>query len=202
LYEEFDWLKGDGTAYIDTLVNKLKGTITVDIDRTAVTSNSPILGRESVSVASYQSRFGVNLLYQNNKYIADIWGNSTASGYHINIDMVDTLYLDLDTKIASTKSGNSTSIDIETNFGGYNMLLFAKNDGSVPSSKRWRGGIGNFKMADVISLSPVRLLRPLPAYMDANGKPRAAGECGMWDKVSDKFYGNVASSGRFTVLNN
>jgi hypothetical protein len=55
---------------------------------------------------------------------------------------------------------------------------------------------------DRLNLSPARLLRPLPAYMDANGKPRAAGECGMWDKVSNKFYGNVATSGRFTVLNN
>lgn len=38
--------------------------------------------------------------------------------------------------------------------------------------------------------------------MDANGIARQAGECGMWDKVGNQFYGNVATSGRFTVLNN
>lgn len=48
-------------------------------------------------------------------------------------------------------------------------------------------------------LVPVRLLRPLPAYLDANGIARQAGECGMYDTVNDKFYGNVASSGSFTV---
>jgi hypothetical protein len=49
---------------------------------------------------------------------------------------------------------------------------------------------------------PVKLLRPIPSKYDANGIARQAGECGMWDKVSNKFYGNVASTGRFTVLNN
>lgn len=49
---------------------------------------------------------------------------------------------------------------------------------------------------------PVRLLRPLPSYLDANGKARKQFECGMLDTVSGKFYGNVATSGNFTVSDN
>lgn len=45
---------------------------------------------------------------------------------------------------------------------------------------------------------PCRLLRPIPASLDANGIARNAGECGMYDSISGKFYGNVGS-GTFTV---
>lgn len=48
---------------------------------------------------------------------------------------------------------------------------------------------------------PCRLLRPIPTTLDANGIARDAGECGMWDKVGNKFYGNVANGGSFTVEN-
>lgn len=50
-------------------------------------------------------------------------------------------------------------------------------------------------------LVPCKLLQSIPAILDGNGIARQAGECGMWDKVNDKFYGNVASSGTFTVSN-
>jgi len=49
------------------------------------------------------------------------------------------------------------------------------------------------------SYIPVKLLRSIPSKYDANGIARQAGECGMYDTVNDKFYGNVASSGTFTV---
>lgn len=46
---------------------------------------------------------------------------------------------------------------------------------------------------------PVKLLRSIPPRHDANGIARQAGECGMYDTVNDLFYGNVASSGVFSV---
>jgi len=46
---------------------------------------------------------------------------------------------------------------------------------------------------------PVKLLRSIPSKYDANGIARQAGECGMYDTVNDLFYGNVASSGVFSV---
>ena len=49
---------------------------------------------------------------------------------------------------------------------------------------------------------PCRLLRPIPAALDANGIARNADECGMFNSVNGLFYGNVASSGTFTVSDN
>ena len=195
-YEVHQWLVGDGTAYIDTLVNKLKGTITVDIDRTAVTGNLPILGREAYPGLGFKSRCVMLLLYSIN--VADVYGIKTTGGYGVHIGVKDTIYIDLDAKIISTKSGNSNSLDVGTDINGYNMLLFADNNGSAPSYC-WSGGIGEFKMADVIHLVPCKLLRSIPSKYDANGIVRQAGECGMYDTVNDKFYGNVASSGTFSV---
>jgi hypothetical protein len=51
----------------------------------------------------------------------------------------------------------------------------------------------------ISSLVPCRLLRPIPRNLDAQCKSRVAGECGMIDLVSGRFYGNVASSGAFSL---
>ena len=49
------------------------------------------------------------------------------------------------------------------------------------------------------NLIPVKLLHSIPSKYDANGIARQSGECGMYDTVNDVFYGNVASSGTFSV---
>lgn len=59
--------------------------------------------------------------------------------------------------------------------------------------------IGNITIDNELNLVPVKLLRSIPSKYDANGIARQAGECGMYDTVNDKFYGNVASSGTFSV---
>ena len=59
--------------------------------------------------------------------------------------------------------------------------------------------VRNFKIDGVIDLIPVKLLHSIPSKYDANGIARQAGECGMYDTVNDLFYGNVASSGTFSV---
>lgn len=48
---------------------------------------------------------------------------------------------------------------------------------------------------------PCTLTMDLPASMDANNIARTKGTSGMWDLVSDKFYGNVANSGTFKAVN-
>ncbi len=48
---------------------------------------------------------------------------------------------------------------------------------------------------------PCRLVCDLPASKSWDGKPHPSGECGMWDKVSDIFYGNAGTQGAFTVTN-
>ena len=59
--------------------------------------------------------------------------------------------------------------------------------------------VRNFKIDGVIDLIPVKLLKSIPSKYDGNGIARQVGECGMYDTVNDVFYGNVASSGSFTV---
>lgn len=46
----------------------------------------------------------------------------------------------------------------------------------------------------VVKYIPCKLLRNIPSALDANNIQRNAGECGMYDCISGKFYGNIASS--------
>ena len=52
-----------------------------------------------------------------------------------------------------------------------------------------------------ISLTPIQLTSSIPAYLASDNLPHSAGECGMWDSVSEKFYGNANTSGKFSVEN-
>jgi hypothetical protein len=201
LYEEFDWLCGNGTAYFRIPVNIYQESLYVkfhpissDADREFwagfynVSSNTIIEIRGMIGSSNELAiRFG---LREN--------GEATTSVLiKRNIDFlsdftIETQYSE-DNKVNVTFNGSpGTATPIIDSRANKDVLVAFKTT--------WC----RFAMVttDRISLTPVRLLRPLPAYMDANGRPRAAGECGMWDKVSNKFYGNVATSGRFTVLNN
>jgi hypothetical protein len=80
--------------------------------------------------------------------------------------------------------GNQISISFN-NAGNYN-----KNTIHLTSSISVDGSI---------RYTPCKLLKPIPAELDADGIARAAGSCGMYDEKNHKFYGNVASSGTFTV---
>lgn len=59
----------------------------------------------------------------------------------------------------------------------------------------------SIKVDGVTRYVPCQLLRSIPRNLDAQCKERVAGECGMIDLISGKFYGNVANSGTFTVEN-
>ena len=59
----------------------------------------------------------------------------------------------------------------------------------------------SIKVDGVTRYVPCQLLRSIPRNLDAQCKERQAGDCGMIDLISGKFYGNVASSGTFTVEN-
>ena len=97
---------------------------------------------------------------------------------------------------------NNGLTNAETNA---DVLLFENiaNNGTY-----FHGDIAYFRITDPtfsinrVNMTPCRLLRPIPASLDANGIARNAGECGMFDAVSGKFFGNVASSGSFTVSDN
>jgi len=88
-----------------------------------------------------------------------------------------------------------------------NLLLFAQYRRQTPTSTPQKTGfsdvmIARFEIVGQISLIPCRLLRPIPASLDANGIARNAEECGMYNSVNGLFYGNVANGGSFTVSDN
>ena len=86
---------------------------------------------------------------------------------------------------------------------GRSIALFQLT--TTKTQNYFHGDIAYFRITDPtfsidrVNMTPCRLLRPIPASLDANGIARNAGECGMYDTVSGKFYGNVANSGSFTV---
>lgn len=65
------------------------------------------------------------------------------------------------------------------------------------------GKFYNFIIEDVegiiLDMKPCKLTQDISADKASDNKPHSAGECGMWDMVSDKFFGNANSEGEFTV---
>lgn len=81
------------------------------------------------------------------------------------------------------------------------ISVFTSNNFDSQSIK-FSGRISYFNIPNKLALTPCRLLRPIPSTLDGNGRVRNAGECGMYDSISGKFYGNVATTGNFTVSDN
>ena len=200
-YEVHQWLKGDGTTYIDTLITSYSGIIKVGFKSTQ-SINCAIFGREA-SKSDYTDRL-VLLRYYNNRYnVSDLYGIKTSGGYGIPTNLNDEeLTIDLDNKIMTNKSGSySIQINVGVNVTGFSVILFGRrlNESTVSAIAPSDVAIKNFSVSNQINLIPCKLLKPVPKWLDANGIARQAGECGMYDTVNDKFYGNVASSGTFSV---
>lgn len=186
-----EWLVGDGTAYIDTLVSDLTNVNVVICCFSAkgVLVDNRIFGRE---MSGSWLTVGVDM---NNNSRLSVWiGNSLQ---YPSIDTnEDFIEIDLINNIART-SLQSYNFNAPASIGR-TFYLFGNNGYNIP----FVGKIKQFTIGNTLHFVPCRLLRPIPATLDANGIARNAGECGMYDAVSGKFYGNVASSGAFTVSDN
>lgn len=200
IYEEYEWLKGDGKAYIDTLIKDFTGVTDLSVSAKKINNSSgSIMGCEG---PNNTNRFIYNLAYTSNKnrlisfigtVINPTYDNKKA--YKINVNFVENFE-----KINGSKRTYSTIPAIL-----YRTLpLFATKElnGTVKniSSDIY---IEYFRVDNSMHLVPCKLLQSIPAILDGNGIARQAGECGMWDKVSNQFYGNINSiEGSFTVENN
>lgn len=193
-YEVHQWLKGDGTAYIDTLVSDLTNVknIYCKIKKPSDLSNissQRVFGRENVG--NYSGTRFVVRPYNNH---LELYTSTTA--YTLSFtENDDYININAESNTASTSQQSKTIEDIKKN--GISLGLFA--DHVITFSAFYKGSIGEFTIDGTINLIPVKLLRSIPSKYDANGIARQAGECGMYDTVNDLFYGNVASSGSFTV---
>lgn len=196
-----EWLVGDGTAYIDTLHNTnedLDWETKVDNirDNTFLFWFRTIrgMGDESMIVRTAPSRFR----YANNSN--EFEDNLTSQP--INVETFGTTIFINGVGHSITKYYSRPSILFR--------LFYAEVDAESQTlvdtdytTNRVKCAYFAFRNDNVyvMHLVPCRLLRPIPAILDANGIARNAGECGMFDSISGKFYGNVGS-GTFTVSDN
>lgn len=190
-YERWDWLKGDGLAWIDTL-HKCSTTINVDvlINADYVTfadyigaENSDNSGNLRIGVENSTGRLGcVRYNGSKVKFVApNTDANIVVGGGYVSV--------------------NGTKQSFNTLVSSYNITI-----GGVNKRNTVKGNPCNFRYVNIsdvdysLYLSPIKLLSPCPPNLSANGKPYPIGECGMIDSISGKFYGN-SGSGSFSVYN-
>ena len=192
-----EWLKGDGRAYIDTnvIVNVATLLISTKINRSNGTGNYFIFGSRDIvrsddpstsSVVVSPQLFRCDIIDGNN-----IFDSSSIASIELSFPTIIINGQSVTTQRVPTTSQNTFRI----------FTTSVVNSGTYC----FNGGISGFVLNDgthSLNLIPVRLLRPIPASLDANGIARNADECGMYNSVNGLFYGNVAASGSFTVSDN
>lgn len=184
------WLKGDGSSYIDTgiivptekfvcitkLRNREKRTVpTAYFAFTVRQIQSAAVPYISVNPRTDEQRYYVDLTVPRS-YVP--FGSGE---FDINITMPS----------ASTLQGD---------------LMFFRSRNVNFGNSPWIGDIAAFLLTSLdstfrVEMQPCRLLRAIPAELDANGIARPADTCGMYNIVNGLFYGNVAPGGTFTVEN-
>ncbi len=186
IYEEYEWLVGDIPAGISMMklpIGTYNISYNVKYDRIANTT-------------LFETDNDYRYFNSGNSHITAVWdiNNSvTVIQYNSNTFTTDTiipiagnaemLYIN---NQEVTKYGNAISNVVFRSGSNYGNTISYTSSITVDGIERY---------------IPCKLLQPIPAILDGNGIARAAGICGMWDKVSNRFYGNVASRGSFTVSN-
>lgn len=192
-----EWLVGDGEAYINTTHN----------------TNEVLEYETSVSNLTFGKClfwFRIGGYAENKSVMIAATDNTTYKGLRVaNVSSEARLsQFESDNVVVSTDS-NSIYINgiqypcIKSDDASMIIRLFYSlyNDATSDSVK-----CAYFRLLSnnsiVQNLTPCRLLRPIPAALDANGIARNADECGMYNSVNGLFYGNVANGGAFTVSDN
>lgn len=198
-YVRAEWLIGDGSAYIDT-----KHNTNEDLDWSTRAYLTYPASKNCRDLFWY--RFDSN---NTNAVVLTLSNNSTYSGLRVGNNTNEIrvpIQSDIDVEVIwNSQKVNINGVEYSATKQSpisYPFMLFRHritDTVSVISSKDVK--CNYFKLGDVLFLTPCQLLRDIPATLDANNIARTAGECGMIDSISGKFYGNVASSGSFTVEN-
>ena len=200
-YETADWLKGDGVAYIDIIFNIWKETLSYTI--------MPIDGKINDRVYSCMPRISNSDYIECRSFIGAVAEFNIRHSIRRNNQP-----LNIDTKVNGTyenkvydvllKRGDSDNYVVCTINGTTsvkNVLFDSSMDLDASMSIYAKAAKISAFNTDRYNLTPCTLLHSIPRNLDAQCKERVAGECGMIDLISGKFYGNVASTGQFTVEN-
>lgn len=206
-YEKYDWLVGDGSAYINTNYLLDFDDIKTSIFRLYNTGNQVFEGSR---YGTENNGAGTVLGYNNNIVYSSFFspdGKMARWNNNIPINVENTVIM---SKNGITLNGNKIISESATNHpivgsrfeSTTPYLIFASWIGIWQiDNRRQQVDYKSFEIEGKLHLTPCQLLKSIPSTLDANNRARNAGECGMYDSVSGKFFGNVASRGSFTVTN-
>lgn len=205
-YTSVSYIQTDGTAYIDTGINgNYPKSVEMKIVPVAPSDTMALLGSKSSSnnypfviAGQWGSSVGS---YSNYLYYS--YGTITTEGLPIASSITNQTPVIIrsslgppTTKFAIKQDGDSSFTEItfattrQVN-SNLNMFLFARNEDGVAGALAASGTKLNYcKIYGDLDLGGTLLFDGVPAYYN--------GEYGLWDKVSNAFFGNVASSGAFT----
>ena len=200
-----EWLVGDGTAYIDTLHN-LNEDLEIQTKCVLPTYGTYLFWYREVT--TYQTMAVWNIITFDSGRLR--FANSSTAA-RLTAEQSNTYEFNT---YDSTLQINGVLYTVTKNPINRDFYLFQAEleERSMPevrsdyTTNAVRCAYFRFINANgttIQDLTPCRLLRPIPATLDANGIARNADECGMYNSVNGLFYGNVASSGgTFTVSDN
>lgn len=210
-----EWLCWNGAAYLDTQIIPQSGdNIYIDC---LFPSHPPYTNTGLVVANGDSSQISVvtgGAWFNNipkSQFLITTKNNNASSAYtefHSNVttDVRMQCFISVSVNNPPQIQLTINNTQIVGNTTGDNYMSVMPNAAYVIGKYNNNIGLGMGKLHNVkinsADFTPCRLLRPIPAALDANGIARNAGECGMYDTVSGKFYGNVAESGSFTVSDN
>jgi hypothetical protein len=193
-YQTYDWLRSTGGAQIG-----LNYTNTEDF-------NIELKGKELETTGQDASQIlGGTFSWRSGLFTIAIRKSTGNLMFADNSVVYPSAFQEFTLKV--TPSENAGNLDVNINNTIYQITkkklsltrLFYWYSGNV--TQHTEGCVGYLKVDNYCNMYPCQLLRSIPRNLDAQCKERQAGECGMVDLISGKFYGNVASSGTFTVEN-
>lgn len=210
-YDVYTYLKGTGDCYIDTLINPAWND---QLSATTEASGRPTVVNPCILDATGTNiRIGMVLggaWYKDNITQFLVLNKAAKSEGYIAWERFPAnaeLY-------ASFKVVNNSipTVSFKVNGASWtNRITTGSNIITELPDTTYKIGQSKFRGLDVLKLKnikinshnfiPCQLIKSIPATLDANNIARSAGECGMIDLISGKFYGNVANSGTFTVEN-
>lgn len=191
-YQRYDWLKAN-IPISTTMMNLPINSQNIEFKRDFL----QIMNSGYITINSNYSYFITDYPSDNSKMKIKIWNAVTQSTVMYD-NVVQSLGLH---NIICTEHNITINNSVFPWYGDVSKGIFIRFNNASNYNKSSIFRTSFIKINGIIRYVPCQLLRPIPARFDANGIARQQGECGMIDLISGKFYGNVASSGSFTVEN-
>ena len=193
----YDKLVGDGTAYINTEYYPTSwDNVEWDADAPSV-YNKYVFGCKSSVLSVANLVYSAAQTYYNYKpsTSATTINEDNAKRQKRTLRIVDLGDGSYRREVADLDSGVVNVID--AGWSGKDVVatnalrVFCSTTSAGANEKFYKGAIRSLVITDAKTGNTIMSLRPCTF----------AGEAGMWDEVGNKFYGNAATSGEFSVAN-